>query len=251
MPFILFFSIVGFDLLKTNNKISRFTYSTLLLLSIILLMSLLSDDDFKWHETETAANIVVGTITCINNRCIKFTFIIIYVAMMIKSWARHSSSPLLSIFASFDNIDKSLQSINNNRSIKKLVKSKYFVQILLLILFIGTFCCFALECFYDDKFNVGQFLHVMLVFILSVKISFYCMICASIKVRFIALHEMLRKWKKSKSDFNIIKVKNCEADDDLQHLKEISKIFDESLHIIYQTNNSFSILLTFVFGMYK
>lgn len=50
-------------------------------------------------------------------------------------------------------------------------------------------------------FNVGQFLHVMLVFVLSVEISFYCMICASIKARFIALHKYLRQRTESSETF--------------------------------------------------
>lgn len=279
MPFSYFFNIIGFDLLKTkkdDNKISRFAYSTLLLLSIILSMSLLSND-FNKEANETATNIVVGTITCINNRCIKFTFIIIYVSNMMMKIMPTPTSLLSSIFQSFENIDKNLQNINNNsynshnkkhqKQQKQLMKSKSFVKILMLILFMSTFCRFIFESSYNKTFNVGHFFHVILVFILSVKILFYIMICASIKVRFIALHECLRKRKSNELLLATTKAtckgyyyynnNNVKRGPDVKmvttisnNLKEISLIFDEVLHIILQMNDSFSILLTFVFGSY-
>lgn len=69
-------------------------------------------------------------------------------------------------------------------------------------------CCFlsvhsvatsiAFECCNDKMFNVGQCVHAMLVFILSVKILFYCMQCASIKVRFRTLIKYLKDSKSSR-----------------------------------------------------
>lgn len=304
MPFLYFFNIIGIDLLRTSgkdNKISRFVHSTLMLSSIILLIWLLSDDDVDVDGGEgddekksvtTTANIVVGAITCINNSCINLTFIIVYASCMIKS-ARKSTHSQISIFEHFNRIDtylKSFESINSRTTKKLIITSKCFVQILFLVLFIGTHCRFVGESFNDKTFNVGQFLHVMLVFILSVEILFYCMICASIKARFIALHKYLRRRTRRKSseifDSPTISTGNrrlmmvtskshdnernenfkyvsSQSDalqmnatvgninnDEIAKFKNISRIYDEVLQIISQMNESFSVLLSVVFGEY-
>lgn len=202
MPFVHFLNIIGIDLLKTSdgktNKSARFLHSTLVLSCIILSTWLLSDDaGGAGGEIKSAtANIVVRAITCINNRCINFTFIIVYAASAIES-ARKSKRHTSNVFEHFHRIDTCLkrldERISSRTSGKLIVTSKWFAQILLLMLLLGTHCRFVSECFNDKMFDVGQFLHVMLVFILSVEISFYCMICASIKARFIALHKYLRQ----------------------------------------------------------
>ncbi|CRK99315.1 CLUMA_CG012766, isoform A [Clunio marinus] len=79
------------------------------------------------------------------------------------------------------------------------------------------------------------------------------MLCASIKVRFIALIKHLKEIKSSQTSFvvnttttkYIAVTKSIEK---LSQLKEVSLIYDEVLEIILLLNESFSTLLSFAFG---
>lgn len=239
MPLVVLLELLGFHLeCAKKNKLLRLIHS----LSVLLLLLLASN--FILYSVDTS--VVVATITYINTRCIFYTLIIIYIRSML---ARKS---LRRVFKCFDNIDLSMQTTFGIKI--KDDDSKWFMRVMILVLFISVFCCFAFECFNesvsDKMFNVGQFIHAMLVFILSVKISFYCMLCASIKARFRTLIKYL---KDSKSTPTMIAAKTrnyvaTKSIGNVSQVKEISLIYDEVLEIILLLNESFSALLSFAFG---
>lgn len=248
MPLVLLHAALGFYLESAKNKkfkILRATHSSLaliLLLSVSPLIRYSADD----------GSIVVATITYINSRCIYFTLIIIYIRSVI---ARKS---LRSVFKCLDNIDRRLQTTFNVKI--KDDDSKWFMRVMLIVLLASAFGSFAIECFNERALNVGHFVHAMLVFILSVKISLYCMLCASIKVRFKALVKYLRDSKSSRQQQQqpmfVVKPMKCvmtttkttRGIGNVSQVKEISLIYDEVLEIISLMNESFSALLSAAFG---
>jgi hypothetical protein len=185
---------------------------------------------------------VVASIAYINTKCIYFALFIFNIRNIV---ARKSA---WKIFKSLDNIDLRLQTTFNIKI--KGDDSKWFMRIILLLLLISAFASFAFECYNDKMFNVGQLIHAMLVFVLSVKILYYCMLCASIKVRFIALIKYLRDRKSSQTMFVAKTTKYVAAKSigNVSQVKEISLIYDEVLEIILLLNESFSTLLSFAFG---
>lgn len=233
MPLIVVLNIFGFHLDGARNKKRKILCLTH---SVLVLILLLLVSPFIRYQVD--ASVVVATITYINTRCIYFTLIIIYIRSML------ASNSLRKVFKCFDNIDLTLQTTFNMRI--KDDDSKWFIRVMLLLLLISAFGSTVFECFNDKIFNVGQFVHAMLVFILSVKISFYCMLCASIKLRFKALIKYLTDSKSSQTMF-VVRRRKCVAEN-VSQVKEISLIYDEVLEIILLLNESFSTLLSSAFG---
>lgn len=236
MPLVLLLHFLGFHLENAKkSRIFRLLQSVSFVACAVLVSPLI--------EYNGSASVVVGTITYINTRCIYLTLIIIYIRNVLPSESWHR------VFTKFDNIDLRLQTsfgakINDD--------SSGFMRVMLLLLFISAFSSFAFECFNDKMFNVGQFVHAMLVFILSVKISFYCMLCASIKARFKTLIKYLKDSKSShttlaaKATSKYVATKSDGVN--VSQVKEISLIYDEALEAISLLNESFSALLSCVFG---
>lgn len=236
MPLVLLLDALGFHLESaktTMQKVCRAIHSTLVLLLLFVAS--------QFIQYSVDSSVVVATIAYINTRCIYFTLIIIYIRSMIanKSWRR--------VFKCFENID-----LRQQTALSVGIKddnSKWFMRVMLLLVVISSFSSFVCESFNDKVFNVGQFVHAMLVFILSVKILFYCTLCASIKVRFGTLIKYLKDSKSSQS--SMLVSRKCVAAKsirDVSELKEISLIYDEVLEIISLLNESFSTLLSFAFG---
>lgn len=232
-PLVLLLALFGFHLENAErNKIFR------LLQSVILFLALLVVSPFIVYKVH--ANVVVATIACINASCLYWTSIILYT----RSLFPRRGKSLLSVFDCIDNIDRKLSTSFDI----KIKDGKCFIPVMLLLLAISAFASFAFECWNDKMLNVGQFVNAMLVFVLSVKIAFYCTLCASIKARFQAL---IKYMKDSKSRQTALAVK-CVASKldivDVTSIKEISLIYDEVLEIISTLNDSFSTLLAAAFG---
>lgn len=233
MPLVLLLDFLGFHLEK-DRKVLHLIHSTSILVLLVSLSYFV-----RYH---VGSNVVVTTIAYINSRCIYFALIIIHIRNMI---ARKS---VWKVFKCFDNIDLRLQTTFNIKI--KGDDSKWFIRAMLLLLFISAFLSFGFECYDDKIFNVGQLIHAMLVFILSVKILYYCMLCASIKVRFETLIKYLRDSKSSQTMFVAKTTKYVAAKSigNVSQVKEISLIYDEVLKIILLLNESFSTILSFAFG---
>lgn len=236
MPLVLLDGFFGFPLEDAKkNKVFGLLHS-LSLLVVLFLMS-------GFIQYNVGESVVVATIAYINARCIYFTLIIIYIRNVLAG-----RKSLREVFKRFDNIDLRLQTAF---SIKiKENDSKWFMRIMLLLLFISAFCSFVFECFNDKMFNVGHFIQSMLVFILSSKILFYCMLCASIKVRFKTLIKYLNDSKSTQAMLVARTTKYVAAKSvvTVWQVKEISLIYDEVLEIILLLNESFSALLSAAFG---
>lgn len=235
LPLVLLHSFFGFPLKNSKrNKMFRLLYLSALLATLFLMSGFIQDGD--------EGNVVVATIAYINSRCIYFTLIIIYIRNVL---ARKS---LREVFKRFDNIDLRLQTTFGIKI--KENDSKWFIRIMLLLLFISASCSFVFQCLNSKMFNVGHFIHAMLVFILSVKILFYCMLCASIKVRFKTLIKYLNSSKSTEAMLVARKTKYVAAKSivSVSQVKEISLIYDEVLEIILLLNESFSALLSAAFG---
>ena len=239
LPLVLLHGFLGFPLDDVKkNRVFRLLYSSSLLV-VLFLMS-----GFIQYSVEES--VVVATIAYINSRCIYFTLLIIYIRNVL---ARKS---LRIVFKRFDNIDLRLQAAFGIKI--KENDSKWFMRIMLLLLFVSAFCSVVFECFSDKNFNVGHFIHaIMLVFILSVKILFYCMLCASIKIRFKTLIKYLNDSKSTQAMLvaKTTKYVTTKSIVNVSQVKEISLIYDEVLEIILLLNESFSALLSAAFGKRK
>ena len=233
MPLLVLVGFLGFNL-ENRCKVLRVIH-----LSLLMIMLLFVSHFIRYN---VGTSVVVATIVYTNTRCIYFALIIIYIRNMI---ARKS---LLKVFKYFDNIDLRLQTIFNIKI--KCDESKWFIRVMLLLLFASAFLSFAFEHYNDKMFNVGQLVHAMLVFILSVKILYYCMLCASIKLRFKTLIKYLKDSKSSQTMFaaKATKIVATKSIGNVSQLKEISLIYDELLEIILLLNESFSTLLSFSSG---
>lgn len=235
MPLVLLLDFLGFHLEDARrNKVFRLLHSMLLLVVLFIVS--------RFIQYSVGTSVVVATITYINARCIYFTLIIIFIRNVL------AKKSLRKVFKCFDNIDLRLQTTFNTRMSGD--DSKWFIRVMLLVLFISAFCSFAFECFNDKMFNVGQFVHAMLVFILSVKILFYCMLCASIKVRLKTLIKYLNDSKSSQTMLvaKATKYVATKSFVNVSQVKEISLIYDAVLEIILLLNESFSTLLSAAFG---
>lgn len=233
MPLVLVLNVLGFRLGAANeNKIFRFVHAV----SVVILLLSVS----PLIEYRVNSSVVVATITYINARCIYLTLIIIYIRNVPAS-----RKSLRDLFKCFDNIDRRLRETFDMEI--KDDDSKWFMRVMLLLLFIGAFCSFALECL-DDKFYVGHFVHATLVFILSVKILFYCTLCASIKLRFRTLIKYLRDSKSKQANAGKFVVTTMSGSGNMSQLREAALIYDEVLEIISLMNESFATLLSFTFG---
>lgn len=234
MPLVLVLNVLGFRLGAANeNKIFRVVHAV----SVVILLLLVSPF-IKYHVN---SGVVVATITYINARCIYLTLIIIYIRNVPAS-----RKPLRDLFKCLDNIDLRLR---DSFDVKiKDDESKWLVRVVLLLLFIGAFCSLAVEFLDDKMFNVGHFVQATLVFILSVKILFYCMLCASIKLRFRTLIKYLRDSKSKQGNAGKFVVTTTAGFEDMSQLREVSLIYDEVLEIISLMNESFATLLSFAFG---
>lgn len=235
MPLVLVLNVLGFRLGDANEyKIFRVVHAVS---AVILLLSV--SPLLEYHVN---SSVVVATITYINARCIYLTLIIIYIRNVP---ARRKS--LRDLFKCLDNIDRRLRGTFDMRI--KDDDSKWFMRVMLLLLFIGAFCSFALESLDDKMFNVGHFVHATLVFILSVKILFYCMLCASIKLRFRTLIKYLRDSKSKQANAGKFVVTTLSGrSGNMSQLREVALIYDEVLEIISLMNESFATLLSFTFG---
>lgn len=237
MPLVLLLDFLGFHLEK-GRKPCRLIHLSSIFIPLLFVSRFI-------QYSSVGSSVVVATIAYINTRCIYFALIIIYIRNMI---ARKSGSK---VFKRLDNIDLSLETTFNVKI--KGDDSKRFVLFMLFLLFISAFLSFFFECYNDKMFNVGQLIHAMLVFILSVKILYYCMLCASIKVRFEKLIKYLKDSKSSQTTMRLFAekaTKNVAAKSirNVSQVKEISLIYDETLEIILLLNESFSTLLSFAFG---
>lgn len=234
MPLVLVLNILGFRLGDANeNKIFRSVHAV----SVVILLLSVS----PLIEYRVNSSVVVATITYINARCIYLTLIIIYIRNVPAS-----RKSLRELFKCFDNIDRRLRETFDMEI--KDDDSKWFMRVMLLLLFIGAFCSFALECLNDKMFNVGHFVRATLVFILSVKILFYCMLCASIKLRFRTLIKYLRDSKSKQANAGKFVVTTLSGSGNMSQLREAALIYDEVLEIISLMNESFATLLSFTFG---
>lgn len=235
MPVLILVELLGFHV-ETRSKVLCLIHSSTVLILLLIV------SHFIRFNVGTSA--VVATIAYTNSRCIYFALIIIYIRNMI---ARKS---LWKVFKCFDNIDLRLQTTFDIKI--KCDDSKWRIRVTLLVLFASAFASLAFECYNERAFNVGQLVHAMLVFILSVKILYYCMFCASIKLRFKALIKYLRDIKSSQTMFaaktKATKYVAAKSIGNVSQLKEISLIYDELLEIILLLNESFSWLLSFAFG---
>lgn len=235
MPLVLILGFFGFHLEDARtSKLFRLFHSSLLLVVLFMVS--------RFIQYSVGASVVVATITYINARCIFYSLIIVFIRNVL------AKKSLRGVFKRFNNIDLKLQTSFNARISSD--DSKWFIRVMLLVLFISAFCSFAFECFNDKMFNVGQFVTSMLVFILSVKILFYCMLCASIKVRLKTLIKYLNDSKSSQTML-VAKATKCVATKsfvNVSQVKEISLIYDTVLEVILLLNESFSTLLSAAFG---
>lgn len=225
MPLILLLDFLGFHLEK-GRKPCRLIHLSLILIPLLYVSHFI--------RYRVGSSVVVATIAYITARCIHFTLIIIYIRNMISRKSRSK------VFKHFDKIDLRLETTFNVKI--KGDDSKCFM---LLVLFLSAFSSVFFECYNDKSFNVGQLVHAMLVFILSVKILYYCMLCASIKVRYKTLIKYLRDKKSSQNQTKLFSTENITK---MSQIKEISSIYDETLEIILLLNEEFSTLLSFSFG---
>lgn len=235
VPIVVLLNILGFHLEDAKQyKVFRYLHSLSLLIVLFLVSS------FVQYKVE--ASVVVATITYINARCIHLTLIIIHIRSII------ASKSVRGVFERLDNIDLRLRTSFDVRI--KDDESKWFMRTTLVLVFISALCSFAFDCFNDETFNVGQLVHAMLVFILSVKILFYCMLCTSIKVRFETLIKYLNDSKSSRAKLaaKATKFVATKSIVNVSQVKDISLIYDEVLEAILLLNESFSALLSATFG---
>lgn len=233
MPLVFLVALFGFHLENAKkNKIFRLLHSVTLLIVLFLV------SPFIVYNLRASG--VVATIAYINARCIYWTLIMIYMSSLLPG-----GKSLLSVFKCFDNIDLKLVNAFDMKIKERGDSKQRFIPVMLLLLTISAFSSFAFECWKDKMFNVGQFIHATIVFVLSVKISFYCTLCTSIKARFQTLIKCL---KDSESRHTSLEVKCVASKLDVSHIKEISLIYDEALEIIEIMNDSFSTLLGAAFG---
>lgn len=235
VPIVALLDTLGFYLDDAKKyKVFRLLHSLSLLIVLFLVSS------FVQYKVE--ASVVVATITYINARCIYLTLIIIYIRSVIDS------KSVRGVFKCLNNIDLRLRTSFDVKI--KDDESKWFTRAMLFLVFINAFCSFAFDCFNDETFNVGQLVHAMLVFILSVKILFYCMLCASIKVRFETLIKYLNDSKSSEAELvaKTMKFVATKSIVNVSQVKDISLIYDEVLEAILLLNESFSALLSATFG---
>lgn len=236
MPLVVLLAALGFRMeAAKTNKIFRLLRSTTSVIVLLLSSSFIS------YSVE--GSVVVATITYINARCIFFTLIIIYIRNVVPK------AHLRKVFKCLDNIDLRLHSLDVRI---KGDESKWLVRVMLLLIAVVAFSSFAIDFYNDKAINVGQLIHAMLVFVLSVKILFYCMLCASIKVRFRALIKYLKDSKSTPTQAMIVattkRVDTSSAAGNLSQLKGVSLIYDEVLEVISLVNESFSTILSFAFG---
>lgn len=236
VPLLFALAVLGFHFdAGASNKIFRLLYSTTILFVVMVSTVVIRYD--------SEGSVVVATIAYINARCIYYTLIIIYIRNVL------TRKSLRSVFKCFDNIDQSLQTSFDVRI--KDDDLKWFVRSMLLLLASSAFSGLAFDSRSDETFNVGQFAHAVLVFVLGVKILLYCMLCASIKLRFISLIQHLRDSKSSRTTFAVrgrTTTATKASVGSLSQLKAISLIFDEVLAVISLMNETFSTLLSSAFG---
>lgn len=233
MPLLFVLKLFGFCL-DARSKSFQLIHTVAVVIVLLLVSPTLN------YDVNGCQSVVVAVIGYISSRCIYLTLIILCIRNVLSrrnSWQE--------IFKRLDNIDLRLQTTFNIKI--KGDNSKWFVRVMLVVLFIVAFCSFTLRSFVDETFNVGQLILAMLVFILSVKITFYCMLCASIKLRFETLIKYLKDIKSTDEGKGKIVV-STKISGDMTLVREISSIYDEVLEIILLMNDSFSTLLSFGFG---
>lgn len=272
-PLILFLNAFGLHQKKDEkNKIFALIHSTSFLIGVLLagILTFYLENNIDYNASDDGAkSVVVTTISYINCTCIYLTLIIVSFKNIFASRERS----LWRIFKCFDNIDVLLQT---SFSIKCSEESRMFITILLLLLLLFLISASAaiveVQHFnLNNKFNAGRCIYAMMVYILSVEISLYCMLVNSIKARFCPLSKYLREENKRGDDDNendgsksshveiepttIIKPKLIVTESVRQVVsrleEEISLIYDEILEIISLLNESFSTLLSSAFSEYN
>lgn len=271
-PLILFLNAFGLHQKKDEkNKIFALIHSTSFLIGVLLagILTFYLENSIDYNASDDGAkSVVVTTISYINCTCIYLTLIIVSFKNIFASRERS----LWRIFKCFDNIDVLLQT---SFSIKCSEESRVFITILLLLLlFLISASAAIVEVQHfnlNNKFNAGRCIYAMMVYILSVEISLYCMLVNSIKARFCPLSKYLREENKRGDDDNendgsksshveiepttIIKPKLIVTESVRQVVsrleEEISLIYDEILEIISLLNESFSTLLSSAFSEYN
>lgn len=274
-PLILFLNAFGFHQKKDEkkNKIFALIHSTSFLIGVVLagILTFYLENNIDYYgSVDGAKSVVVTTISYINCTCIYLTLIIISLKNIFTSREERS---LWRIFKCFDNIDVVLQTSFNIKCSKD--SRMFFTILLLLLLFIiSASAAIIVEVQHfnlNNEFNAGRCIYAMMVYILSVEISLYCMLVNSIKARFCPLSKYLREENKrnggddndydgSKSSHveikpTIIKPKLIVTESVRQVVssleEEISLIYDEILEIISLLNESFSTLLSSAFSEYN
>lgn len=263
LPLVILLNALGFHLEKGKRNVFGLIHSSFFIIALLLSGILI------YNKIDYADGVVVSTIFYINCSCIYFTLIIISFNNMFPKERR-----LWDAFKCFDNIDVTIQTtfhIKCNSEIKKQSNVKRrqcwsgILKVTSLFLLIGAFVMASTSILlleylnhHQHGFNAGRCIHAIMVFILSVKISFYCMLVHCIKARFNTLNKYLRQIESSQMEMKaaerttkIIRAKKLfvsESVRQVSQLKELSLIYDEMLEIISLLNDSFSTLLSFAFS---
>lgn len=243
-PLIFFLNIFGFHLRDEKNKFYSLLHATLFLIALV--MSGIFTFYFENSDYSDDKNIVVRMISYINCSCIFITLIIV----SIKNVFECGRSNLWNIFKCFRNIDAATATLKTSTSNEQ---SRMFVFLILVVLFVISFAATTLMDVHDYKFNWWRCVYALLVYILGVKISLYCMLVHAIKTRFLSLSKYLNEENKRKStDVEIETTTKLILTESLgvSKLEEICLIYDEVLQIISLLNESFSTLLSSSFSKY-
>jgi hypothetical protein len=164
-----------------------------------------------------------------------------------------SNEDLSKIFNNFNAIDSMLQAKFNIKRQQNVCPSQKSVGASVMVLMMASFGIFIFKILQHGQVDVWEGIHAILVFILSLEILLYCMLCASIKNRFRALIQYLIDTKPSHSTTLSTFVKPLNLSNvavKMSQFKDISMIYDRVLEIIVALNESFSALLSFAFGKF-
>jgi hypothetical protein len=255
LPLIVLLNAMGFHLEKGNSKGRKSKICGLLLMGLYIYNKNINFDSrhqkqqLQQHPDEGGnGHVVLFAIASMNYTCIYFTLIIISVHNMF------AKCRLRKIFKCFDIIDATLHACFRIETSARMFAIQ--VALTLALLLITACTIFAVEYVNCKVFNAGQCIFTILVFILSVKISFYCMLVHCIKLRFSPLHKYLRANCRAKSSCGSV-CKSSRSNNEfgvsesvrhVSELREISLIYDEMLEIISLLNESFSTLLSSAFS---
>lgn len=240
LPVILLLNFLGLaHLTNGSRKIFSLLYS-----AFCLVLLLIAGIFIEYDRQNT---IVVGTVTYITVNCIYFSTIFLYCRKTFLA----SNEDLSEIFENFYAIDSMLQATFNIKRLQNICPSQKSVGALITVLLMASFGNFIFKILQYGQVDIWQGIHAMLVFIFSLEILLYCMLCASIKNRFRTLIQYLSDTKPSHSTTMTTFVGSLNLNDiavKMSQFKDISMIYDRVLEIIVALNESFSALLGLAFG---